>query len=123
MAKGIAPDPQVTFESVRELLCCKWTMAILDAIAHGVNRPGRLERTLPGLTTKVLNERIHKLERYALIRKRVYPEVPPRVEYELTERGKRFMQLVDTIRAFTEEWEGELAHLGADEKQKVSEAG
>ncbi len=123
MAEGIAPEPQVTFESVRELLCCKWTMAILDAIAHGVNRPGRLERTLPGLTTKVLNERIHKLERYELIRKIVYPEVPPRVEYELTERGKRFMQLVDTIRAFAEEWEGELAHLGADEKQKVSEAG
>ncbi len=123
MAEGIAPEPQVTFESVRELLCCKWTMAILDAIAQGINRPGRLERSLPGLTTKVLNERIHKLERYELIYKVVYPEVPPRVEYELTERGKRFMQLVVTIRAFAEEWEAELATPSASEKEKVSGAG
>lgn len=105
MPKGVASDSQMTFESVRELLCCKWTMAILDAIAQGINRPGRLERALPGLTTKVLNERIHKLERHRLIRKQLYPEVPPRVEYELTERGKRFLQLVAMVRAFAEEWE------------------
>lgn len=79
-------------------------MAILDAIARGVNRPGRLERELPGLTTKVLNERIRKLERYRVIQRHIYPEVPPRVEYELTDRGKRLVSLVATIVEFANDW-------------------
>ncbi|HWV57958.1 MAG TPA: helix-turn-helix domain-containing protein, partial [Longimicrobiales bacterium] len=81
-----------------------WTMAILDAISRGVNRPGRLERELPGLTTKVLNERVRKLERFGVIVRRSYAEIPPRVEYELTERGERLVELIATIAEFSEDW-------------------
>lgn len=79
-------------------------LTIFQAIGDGVNRPGRLERHLPGLTTKVLNERIKKLERFDVLTRRAYPEVPPRVEYELSERGRRLVQLVATITAFAEDW-------------------
>lgn len=89
---------------VTDILRCKWTMAILDAIARGVNRPGRLERELPGLTTKVLNERVKKLERFGVILRRAYPEIPPRVEFELTERGERLVELIDTIAEFADDW-------------------
>lgn len=92
------------YEAVSEILKCKWTLLILDAITRGVNRPGRLERELPGLTTKVLNERIKKLERFGVISKLNFPEVPPRVEYQLTERGKQFLTLIMEIRAFAENW-------------------
>lgn len=92
------------FNRVTDVLRCKWTLAIMDAIDRGVNRPGRLERELEGLTTKVLNERVRKLERYGLIVKRAYPEVPPRVEYEFTDKGEELLEVVRTVRAFVDEW-------------------
>lgn len=94
-------------DRITEILRCKWTMVILDGIARGVNRPGRLERELPGLTTKVLNERVRKLERFGVIVRRSYPEVPPRVEYELTPRGRRLVMLVGTIAEFARSWDDE----------------
>jgi len=52
----------------------------------------------------VLYERVHKLERYGLVVRHSYPEVPPRVEYELTGRGQRLIQLIRQMRAFAQEW-------------------
>jgi DNA-binding HxlR family transcriptional regulator len=95
------------YECLTDILKCEWTLAILDAIAQGINRPGKLERFLPGLTAKVLHERVHKLERFGLIRRKVYPEVPPRVEYEFTPRGERLIELLKTIREFASRWDSE----------------
>ena len=91
-------------DQVTDILKCKWSFAILEAISRGVNRPGRLERELPGLTTKVLNDRIRKLERYGVIVRHAYPEIPPRVVYELTDRGRRLVGLVKVIVDFADEW-------------------
>jgi DNA-binding HxlR family transcriptional regulator len=93
-----------TFHRITDILGCKWTLAILDAIAEGTQRPGQLERKLDGLTTKVLNERVRKLERYGVITKKTYPEVPPRVEYELTTEGTKLVQLLAGIRTLANEW-------------------
>ncbi|MGC8785725.1 MAG: winged helix-turn-helix transcriptional regulator [Armatimonadota bacterium] len=101
--EGRAQSREV-YDCITEILKCKWTLAILDAIARGVNRPGRLERELPGLTNKVLNERIRKLEKYGIIVRQVYPEIPPRVEYLFTERGKRLLKLLDTVNEFVRQW-------------------
>jgi DNA-binding HxlR family transcriptional regulator len=105
---GAATVPRASrverFHQVTELLRCKWTVSIVEAIARGVNRPGRLERELPGLTTKVLNERIAKLERFGMLTRCAYPEMPPRVEYEITERGERLLELVRAIGKFVDEW-------------------
>jgi DNA-binding HxlR family transcriptional regulator len=99
----VARAPDAAFQQLADILGCKWTMAILDGISGGVNRPGRIERALPGLTTKILNDRVKKLERFGLIVRRSYPEVPPRVEYELTPRGRRLVALLGTIRRFAED--------------------
>jgi DNA-binding HxlR family transcriptional regulator len=93
------------YECLTDILKCKWTLAILDAIAQGINRPGKLERALPGLTAKVLHQRIHKLERYGPIQRITYPEVPPRVEYLFTPRGERLIELLETIREFAARWD------------------
>lgn len=92
-----------TYERITDILRCKWALAILDAIERGINRPGRSERELPGLTTKVLNERVKKLVEYGLLVKQQYPEIPPRVEYHLTEKGKSFIQLISFIRGFADQ--------------------
>lgn len=99
------PSREEAFHRITDILRCKWMLAILEAIARGVNRPGRLERELPGLTTKVLNERIHKLERFGLLVRHSYGEIPPRVEYEFTEQGMRLLELIRTVTDFVDRWQ------------------
>lgn len=96
------------FHRISDILKCKWTMAIIDAIARGINRPSQVQRALPGLTAKVLNERVSKLERYNILEREVFAEVPPRVEYRLTQNGKRLIALLDEVRQFIyETWPNE----------------
>ena len=76
---------------------CKWTLHVLAQVRGGVNRPGALVRTAPGLTAKVLNERLSKLVRYGVLEKQSFPEVPPRVEYRLTPLGERLNGVLDAI--------------------------
>ena len=82
---------------LKNVLGCKWTLHILSEVRRGVNRPGQLVRSTDGLTTKVLNERLVKLVRFGILDKTSYPEVPPRVEYELTEFGQSFSSLLDEV--------------------------
>ncbi|MCA9159022.1 MAG: helix-turn-helix transcriptional regulator [Pirellulaceae bacterium] len=82
---------------LQNVLGCKWTLHILSEVRRGVNRPGQLVRSTDGLTTKVLNERLVKLVRFGILDKTSYPEVPPRVEYELTEFGQSFSSLLDEV--------------------------
>ncbi len=70
-----------------DCLGCKWTMILLNHIGRGVNRPGQLVRIVDGLTTKVLNQNLARMLQYGLVEKRVYAEIPPKVEYQLTPFG------------------------------------
>lgn len=76
---------------------CKWTLHILSQIRCGINRPRALVKTKKGLTTKVLNERLAKMVQFSILEKISYPEVPPRVEYQLTPFGKKFLETLDRL--------------------------
>lgn len=76
---------------------CKWSLSVLKLVRDGVRRPGAMQRAVDGLSTKVLNERLRKLQRFGILDKTSYPEVPPRVEYRLTDFGRRFSQVLDGI--------------------------
>lgn len=91
---------------VEDTVGCKWSMSILDMIDKGINRPGAMVREQDGLTTKVLNERLRKLQRYEIINKIEHPEVPPRVEYVYTEFGKKFLDIIKAIRKLEDEVSG-----------------
>ncbi|WP_207951651.1 winged helix-turn-helix transcriptional regulator [Pseudomaricurvus alcaniphilus] len=73
------------------------------AIDSGVNRPGVLERHIPGISTKVLSERLRKLTVYGLLSKKSYPEVPPRTEYSLTPTGKKLISIIQQIQTLDSE--------------------
>jgi len=83
----------------------------MSQIRAGVHRPGELQRSTEGLTTKVLNDRLAKLVRLQIVERESFPEVPPRVEYRLTEFGTRFMAIIDQI----EQLQGEFGHQEAVE--------
>lgn len=84
---------------VEDIVGSKWSLAVLGLVRKGVHRPGAMEQAIDGLTAKVLNERLRKLVRYGILDKTSYAEVPPRVEYRLTEFGSRFGIILDQIDA------------------------
>jgi len=91
---------------VENCVGCKWTLHILGQVRAGVCRPGQLERSAEGLTAKVLSERLGKLVRYGILEKQSFLEVPPRVEYRLTEFGQRLLSIFDQIEQLQQEWGG-----------------
>ncbi len=95
-AKKISGVPEVK-RVVETIVRCKWSLTVITLVRTGVNRPGAMERQVPGLTTKVLNERLRKLLNFGIFTKAVFPEVPPRVEYSLTPFGEKFVKLLDAI--------------------------
>lgn len=94
--QSINAKPTVAY-IVEHTLGCKWMLKVLHLIRMGINRPGAMTRAVDGLTTKVLNERLSDLLKFDIVKKISYPEIPPRVEYEFTEFGLRFIKILDTI--------------------------
>lgn len=84
---------------VESIVGCKWSVRLLDLLASGVQRPSALLRSCPGLSAKVMNERLRKMLRFDIVRRKVFGEKPPvEVEYQLTEFGLRFIRILDEVR-------------------------
>lgn len=73
---------------------------MLDCLTHGIRRSGSLQRAIPGLTKKVMNERLKKLRRFGLIERRQVGLKPLHVEYRLTRQGHALLRVVASVRAF-----------------------
>ena len=72
----------------------KWKPVILCYLGNGPQRPGALKRAIEGITQKVLTQQLHELMVDGMIQRKVYPQVPPKVEYMLTDRGKSLRQVL-----------------------------
>lgn len=77
---------------VLDLLADKWTVLLVAALTHGPRRNGELQRQLQGISAKVLAESLRRLEQDGMVTRAAYPEVPPRVEYELTPLGRTLVE-------------------------------
>ena len=84
-------------QMVESIVGCKWSLAVLAALRAGVVRPGEVERRCAGISSKVLYERLRKLERFGLVQRHVHEVVPPHVEYHFTPHGERFLTILDAI--------------------------
>ena len=84
----------------REILNGKWKPALLKAVALNLKRPGEMFRLLPGATRRVLNVQLKELEQHGMIEKKIYPELPPKVEYSLTDLGWSIMPIIDAMDAW-----------------------
>ena len=106
------------FHHAVELIGRRWTGAILRALHAGVTRFTDLTNTVPGLSDRMLSERLKELEAEGVIERRVIPETPVRVEYLLTEKGHALSGVMDAISAWATEWHDDAArdaHTCADE--------
>ena len=88
-----APAAPNVAEAVEAVFGCKWSIRILTLIRSGVCRPGEIERSLAGLTTKVQHHYFRRMVSLGILRREVFAEVPPRVEYRLTPLGRSLARL------------------------------
>ena len=87
-----------------DVVCSKWTLLLVRELAEGCSRFSELERSLAGISPRTLSLRLRALEEEGIVRRRTYPEVPPRVEYALTDKGRALIPIIESMRAYGREW-------------------
>lgn len=93
---------QCMSHTVLEMLASKWVYLVVGALRAGRRRHGELARKVEGITPKMLTQTLRVLERDGLVRREIFPVIPPRVEYELTELGRNLADLLNQIRQWSE---------------------
>src|ERR671939_1217765 len=89
-----------------DIVCGKWTLLIVRDLAESRARFCELERSLGGISPRTLSLRLRALEEEGIVERRTFPEVPPRVEYALTDKGRGLLPLPEYMRRFGTEWLG-----------------
>jgi DNA-binding HxlR family transcriptional regulator len=87
-----------------EIISGKWTLLVIRDLANGCSRFCELERSLGGISPRTLSLRLRALEAEGIVQRRTYPEVPPRVEYRLTDKGRALVPLIEQMRHYGREW-------------------
>ena len=82
----------------------KWTMVIIYILSEGTLRFSEIKRKLPNVTEASLTKDLRLLERHGIIHREVYPVVPPKVEYSITEMGKDFLPILDSIEKWAQKY-------------------
>lgn len=111
-------DYRCPVEITLEVIGGKWKALVLWHLSHKTLRFSQLRRRLPRVTQKMLTQQLRELERDGLIHREVFAEVPPRVEYSLTDLGLTLVpllrQMCDWGRVFAEQRDGEFISLAAE---------
>jgi len=89
--------PERSARMVETIYGCKWSLTVYQLLVNGINRPGAMVNCVEGLTTKVLNECLQKNIKFGILKRESYNEVPPRVEYSLTQFGSKFIRILDEL--------------------------
>src|SRR5436853_5603978 len=87
-----------------EIVCSKWTLLLVRDLSEGRSRFCELERSLAGISPRTLSLRLRALEEEGIVERHTFPEVPPRVEYALTAKGKALVPLVEDMRSYGMRW-------------------
>jgi DNA-binding HxlR family transcriptional regulator len=87
-----------------EIVGTKWTALIVHDLSEGPRRFSELNAACPGISPGTLAERLRALEHEKIVVRRSYAESPPRVEYELTDKGEALLPIIDAMREFGHDW-------------------
>lgn len=87
-----------------EILSGKWTILLIRDLADGRSRFCELERSLEGISPRTLSLRLRALEEQGIVERRTFSEVPPRVEYSLTDKGQALVPIIEDMRHYGREW-------------------
>jgi len=94
-SKKSAPEKSAR---ILEAICgCKWSFTVYRLLSVGINRPGEMVRSVEGLSTKVLNQCLKRNVEFGILKRIAYPEIPPRVEYQVTQVGQKFIGILHQL--------------------------
>ena len=82
------------------LIGAKWKPCLIDVLRDGAKRPSEIHKNIPEATPRVLNQQLRELEEHGIIKKEVFPVLPPHSEYSLTELGRELLPIIDML----DEW-------------------
>jgi DNA-binding HxlR family transcriptional regulator len=102
----MAVDPSCPVCRTADVVCGKWTLLLVRDLAEGRSRFCELERSLTGISPRTLSLRLRALEEEGIVARETYAEVPPRVEYSLTDKGLALVPIIDVMRDYGERWLG-----------------
>jgi DNA-binding HxlR family transcriptional regulator len=89
-----------------DIVCGKWTLLLVRDLSEGHSRFCELERSLAGISPRTLSLRLRALEEEGIVRRTTHAEVPPRVEYALTQKGIALLPIIESMRDYGETWLG-----------------
>lgn len=101
---GHKPQLCVRFHHAVELIGGRWTGAMIQLLLNGRLRFAELRAAIPDISDRMLSERLRELESEGIVARRVIPETPVRVEYELTEKGRALEQALAAVGRWAERW-------------------
>ncbi len=104
MRESLEIQSNCPIDFVISIIGNKWSIPILRDLFQGPRRTSQLIRSLTGISPRTLSERLRELEEWGLVTRTVYAEVPPRVEYALTERGHDVRPFMDELKLLGERW-------------------
>lgn len=107
-SKAVKELPACPVEMTLSLIGDKWKVLILRDLLPGTKRFGELKKSVGNVSQKVLTAQLRAMEHSGLITRTVYPEVPPRVEYSLTELGRSLQPILDAMRNWGESYKASL---------------
>jgi DNA-binding HxlR family transcriptional regulator len=96
-----------------EIISGKWTLLVIRDLAEENKRFCELERSLEGISPRTLSLRLRCLEENGIVERHTYPEVPPRVEYALTDKGEALVPLIEDMRSYGRDWLDEKTPVAA----------
>lgn len=100
--------PACPVETALALMGDRWKMLIVRDLLTGTKRFGELKKSLTGISQKVLTQHLRAMEESGLVNRKVYAEVPPRVEYSLTDIGRSLKLIHDAMWAWGEEYKAKI---------------
>ena len=92
------------FEAAFELLGKRWTGLIIRTLLSGQKRFSEIADAIPNMSARMLTERFKELEKEGIVIRKVYPETPVRIEYELSQKGRELESAMDEIQKWAEKW-------------------
>lgn len=93
------------FAKVQKIVSGKWNMLIIYLLSKETIRFGELHRRLPDMTQSTLSKQLKSLEEHGIINRKVFNQIPPKVEYSLTEIGEKFLPVLDALDTWSKEYE------------------
>ena len=104
--RKIPVDLNCGLDLAKEVLLGKWKMHLLYFIGEGKRRPNELQKMIPNATRRVLNVQLNQLEDHGLVSKKIFAELPPKVEYSLTDIGKTALPVIMKLGQWGEDHQG-----------------